>query len=199
MASFLLELLPACAMVAIPAVYTGTMIVDKLPSRKPPDFGEVSDPGRPILSYEWRTEGAHRVPAHNHVRGHILHLEDGAYWVITPDERWLAASGQAIWIPPRVEHEVYSLGPVSAHVLFVDEAYAGTLAKRCGTVRVDPLMVELFRRIVSYGNKYGKDGAEVRLAQVLLDELARLEITTLMVPVSREPRLAKALRHRSPR
>lgn len=169
------------------------MIVDNLPSWKPPDFGEVRDPGRPILSYTWRTDGAHRVPAHRHVRGHILHLEDGAYWVITPDERWLAASGQAIWIPPRVRHEVFSQGPVAAHVLFVDEAHAGPLPQRCGTVRVNVLLVELFRRIVSYGNNYPNDGPEVRLARVLLDELACLEIAPLMVPISREPRLARAM------
>lgn len=161
---------------------------------KPPDFGEVRDPGRPILSYPWRSAGPHRVPAHSHVRGHILHLEDGAYWVITPDQRWLAATGQAIWIPPHVRHEVFTQGSVAAKVLFVDESHARLLPLRCGTVRVSVLLAELFQRIVESGNDYAHDGPEARLAQVVLDELARAELAMLALPISTEPRLARAMR-----
>ncbi|MGE3176644.1 MAG: helix-turn-helix transcriptional regulator [Vicinamibacterales bacterium] len=169
------------------------MTVDNLPSLRPPEFGEVRDAGRPILSYPWRSDGPHRVPPHSHARGHILHLEDGAYWVITAEARWLAATGHAIWIPPHVRHEVYSQGPVAAKVLFVDEAHAGSLPHRCGTLKVSGLLSELFRRAVEYENDYGTGGPEARLAGVLLDELAHAELTPLMLPISKEPRLALAM------
>jgi hypothetical protein len=75
------------------------------------------DTARPILSFEWRAPGAHRAAAHSHPRGHIIFPESGAFWVLTPEGTWLVPSGQAIWIPPRVHHEIYSHGPVSARML----------------------------------------------------------------------------------
>jgi AraC-like DNA-binding protein len=133
------------------------------------------------------------VPGHSHARGHILYLHTGAYWVVTAEGAWLVPSGQALWIPPRTHHEVYSHGPVGAEILFVDEAYAGPLPHQCGTLRVSSLLTEMLPRIVSHGNDYTVDGPAARLALVVLDELAALEFAPLMVPISQEPRLAKAM------
>lgn len=169
------------------------MNVDRLPTLGPPRFGDVCDPNRPILSYPWRSDGPHRVPAHSHVRGHILHIEDGAYWVITAEGRWLAALGQAFWIPPHVQHEVFSQGQVAVKVLFVDESFSGMLPSQCGTVAVTTLLAELFQRVIEFGNDYASGGPESRLAQVLLDELAHGKPAPLMLPISKEPRLARAM------
>ena len=169
------------------------MTVEKLPPRKPPDFGDVQDPDRPILSYPWTAEAAHRVAPHDHSRAHILFLEEGAYWVATEEATWLAPAGQAIWIPPRTRHEVYSQGGVRAQILFVDEGHAGPMPHRCGTVSVSPLLAELVRRTVDYGNDYDPGGPAARLALVMLDELARMEISPLLLPISTEPRLAKVM------
>lgn len=123
----------------------------------------------------------------------MLRLELGAYWIVTADARWLATAGQAFWIPPQVEHEVFSQGRVVAQVLFVDGAHADALPGRCGTVHVTPWLAELFSRVANYGNDYPEDGPAARLTRVLLDELAQMAPAPLMLPVSREPRLARAM------
>lgn len=170
------------------------MHIEKLPLLRPAEYSEVRDPTRPILCFPWQAAGSHRVAAHAHPRGHILHLEEGTYWVVTPAGTWLATSGQAVWIPPRVEHEVHSYGPVRAHVLFVDEAHSTFLPPGCGTVQVSPLLLALIRRNVQHGNDYGPESAAARLALVTLDELAGLEFAPMILPLSNEPRLAKAMR-----
>lgn len=169
------------------------MRVDDLPSLSPPDFGEVSDPCRPILSFSWSNAGPHRAASHSHPRAHIIFPDAGAFWVVTPEGTWLVPCGQAIWVPPRVHHEVYSHGAVSARMLFVDEAHAQELPRRCGTVKVSPLLAELLTRTVGYGNDYAPDGPAARLAQVTLDELAAMERVPLLLPVSTDSRLARAM------
>ena len=169
------------------------MIVDKLPDLNPPDFGNVCDPRRPILSFSWEMPGPHRASAHSHARAHIIHPESGAYWVITPEGKWLVPSGQAIWIPPRIHHEIYSHGAVSARMIFVDPEYAGTLPPRCGTVKVSPLLAGLLVRAVDYGNDYPPDGPAARLARVMLDELAAMERAPLLLPISKDQRLARVM------
>jgi AraC-like DNA-binding protein len=171
------------------------MTVDKLPILNLPDLGNVCDSGRPILSYAWRAAGPHRAAAHSHARGHVIHPESGTYWVDTPEGSWLVPPGQAIWIPPRVQHEVYSHGAVSAQVLFVDPAYAEELPPHSGTVKVSPLLIELLLRAVAYGNDYLSDGPAARVARVMLDELAEMEVAPLLLPSSKDPRLARVMAH----
>ncbi len=170
------------------------MTVEKLPDLNPPALGDISDPKRPILSFAWHTTEPHRAAAHSHVRAHIIHPEVGTLWVVTREGTWLVPSGQAIWIPPRVYHEVYSHGAVSARMLFVDQAYADPLPQRSGTVKVSPLLAELIIRAVGYGNDYSLGGPAARLAQVLLDELVAMEIAPLLLPISRDARLARVMK-----
>jgi len=169
------------------------MDVENLPPIPTPDHGSVKDPERPILSYAWQGNGPHRAAAHSHPRAQIIHPLSGAYWVITPEGTWLVPSSQAIWVPPSVHHEVYSHGTVSAMMLFVDPAYADRLPRHAGAVEASPLLVELLRRMVDYGNDYEPSGPAARLAQVLLDELGSLETTNLFLPVSRDPRLTRVM------
>lgn len=169
------------------------MTIEKLSTLRVPDFGRIRDRRRPVLSYEWHAPGPHRASAHRHPRGHVIQTVTGAYWVITPEGTWLVPPGQAIWIPPMVYHEVYSHGAVSARVLFVDPAHAGALPARSGTVKFSRLLTELLQRTVAYGNDYPADGPAARLALVMLDELAAIEFAPLLLPVSKDARLARVL------
>lgn len=169
------------------------MSAEELPGLNPPRYGDVSDPSRPVLSFSWRKEGAHRAAAHSHPRAHIIQPQVGAYWAITPEGTWLVPSGQALWIPPLVHHEIYSHGTVAARMIFVDRTCAGGLPSRCGTTRVSPLLSQLLERAMRYGNDYAPDGPAARLALVMLDELAAMEVSPLLIPISKEPRLARAM------
>lgn len=169
------------------------MTVEKLPDLHPPAYGDVQDATRPILSFSWHKEGAHRVAAHRHPRGHIIQTLAGAYRAVTPEGTWLVPAGQALWIPPYVHHEIYSLGGVSARMIFVDPAHAGSLPSRCGVVLVSPLLSQLIERAMDYGNTYQPDSAATRLARVMLDELAAMEVAPLLLPICQEPRLARAM------
>lgn len=169
------------------------MSVENLPDLNPPDFGNVRDSNRPILSFTWQADGPHRAAAHSHIRGHIIFPDAGALWVVTSEGTWMVPPGQAIWIPPRIHHEVYSHGTVSARVLFVDAACAKPLPSVSGTVQVSSLLTELLLRTVAHGNDYPPDGPAARLARVTLDELASMELAPLLLPVSKDPRLVRAM------
>ncbi|MEZ5987401.1 MAG: helix-turn-helix transcriptional regulator [Hyphomonas sp.] len=170
------------------------MNVESLPDLNPPqDLGDIHDPNRPILSLAVEKEGAHRVAAHQHDRGHIICPLTGAYWIVTPEGTWLVPAGLALWVPPGVFHEIYSHGSVAARILFVDPACAGQLPPNGGSVKVTPFLEALLARIMTHGNDYGADSPAARLAQVTLDEFAEMEFASLFLPVSKEPRLARVM------
>ncbi|MCA8926798.1 MAG: helix-turn-helix transcriptional regulator [Alphaproteobacteria bacterium] len=169
------------------------MSVENLPLVEVPDFGNVVDPDRPTLSFEWQVQAPHRTPGHSHPRGHVIYAEAGSIWVVTTDGNWLVPAGLAIWIPPHIEHELHSHGPVVARLLFIDPSYAAALPGHCGTLKVNRLLEALLERAVAYGNAYAREGPAARLAQVMLDELAEMEFAPLFLPISKEPRLARVM------
>lgn len=165
------------------------MSVENLPDFNAPQYGDIDDPTRPILSFAWQADAAHRLAEHHHVRAHIIKPEAGAYWVSTPDGTWVVPVGQAIWIPSQVHHLVFSHGAVRARMLFVDAAYVAPLPVRSATVAVDPFLEQLLRRATEYGNDYPEHGPMARLAGVILDELSTLELAPLFLPSARDDRV----------
>ncbi|MGD9749612.1 MAG: helix-turn-helix domain-containing protein [Acidimicrobiia bacterium] len=169
------------------------MNIEDLPDLAPPDLGGVEDPSRPIVSFAWRADQPHRAAAHRHPRAHIIEVLEGSLWSATPDGCWLIPTNQAIWIPPRIFHRVYSHGPVSARMVFVDESSATALPTRSGTVAVSVLLSELMARAVDHGNDYPAHSPMFRLSAVLLDELATMAVAPLLIPMARDPRLADVM------
>jgi AraC-like DNA-binding protein len=170
------------------------MNVETLPDLNPPqDLGDILDPARPILSLAVEKEGAHRVAAHQHDRGHLICPLSGAYWTATPEGTWLVPAGLALWVPPRVHHEIYSHGSVSARILFIDPSCTGQLPRNGGTVKVTPFLDALLARTMKYGNAYETGSPAARVAHVILDELAEMEFASLFLPVAKEPRLARVM------
>ncbi|MGE0812289.1 MAG: helix-turn-helix domain-containing protein [Vicinamibacterales bacterium] len=58
---------------------------------------------------------------------------------------------------------------------------------------MSPLLARLLERAVAYGNAYPPDGPAARLARVMLDELAAMELAPLLLPISKDPRLARVM------
>jgi len=165
------------------------MDVEKLPYLTPADFGNLEDPGRPILSMNWMVKGPHRVSPHSHPRAQILYILSGVFHVETPLGNWIAPVGQAMWIPPHVKHDVYSNNPVHAYILFVDESFCSGLPKECVTVKVSSLLTELFHKVVKNGNNYIPGDKDARLVNVMLDELADMETACMFLPMAKDKRL----------
>ena len=171
------------------------MNIENLPQLKTPDFGSIVDHQRPILSFSWNTSKTTRISAHTHPRAHIIVPTHGACWVATAGHRWLVPVGQAVWIGSRVYHEVYCRGPVSANMLFVDASCVTRLPQPCQVVNLNRLFLELTDRALQYGNIYSEKDPMARLTGVILDELTNLRASTLLLPISQDARLEKAMHH----
>ncbi|MGB3146798.1 MAG: AraC family transcriptional regulator [Paracoccaceae bacterium] len=169
------------------------MKVENLPNLGLPQLGDIRDSSRPVLSFDWSADAPHSAAAHAHPRAHIIVVVSGAYWVRTSEGTWLVPEGLAVWIPPMVEHQVYSHGAVQARILFVDETHAKTLPSSCGTVIPSDLLMALLEKIISKGNDYEPDGSQARLALVMLDELRQMSFASSPLPVSGEPRVARVM------
>lgn len=169
------------------------MDVESLPTLAVPDFGQLEDPDRPVLSLDWSAEGPHRVGGHTHSRAQIIYQSTGVYRVTTELGSWVVPPNQAIWIPSFIYHEAFTNHSASASMLFVDRSYTDALPQNCMVVSVGPLLAELFVRALRYGNEYPATGKEARLVKVMLDEFGALVPAPLHLPLARDKRLRRVM------
>lgn len=129
-----------------------------------------------------RADRPHKMQAHRHPQAPILFPTEGSYWVLTDQGNWLVPPGQAVWIPPDIEHEVMAHDSVKVLLLFIDDAYTDPLPAQCVAVSVSPLLRELFKQAVEYGNDSAVKRPEARLVSVMLDELNAMEPMPFFCP-----------------
>jgi AraC-like DNA-binding protein len=172
------------------------MDIENLPKMLPKDFGDYGsceDSRWPVLSADWERDGPHRMTRHAHPRAQIVYSLSGTYWAVTPNASWVLPAGQALWIPSRSFHDMFSNVPIRALILFVHAPLAYAMPQECTVITVSPLLREMFVRIVANGNDYAEDGPEARLAHSMLDELGQMEPSRFHIPMSEDRRLLRVM------
>lgn len=157
------------------------------------EIGFIEDPKRPILPFCSEVKDAGCAASHAHPRAQILFASRGVMRVITRKNTWLVPPSQAVWVPPRTEHQVYFPGEVSIRNLFIDSSAAALLPDQCMVFNVSPLLRELILRAGEAEGDYASDSPTARLMQVILDELQNIEPAPLNLPMSNDPRLRKVM------
>jgi AraC-like DNA-binding protein len=104
---------------------------------------------------------------------------------------WIVPPQCAVWIPGGTRHTVKGVGTLEIYSLFVDPDSAQTMPDTCCTVSVAPLLRELLLRCAGFPALYPADGAESRLATVLLDELTVAPVEKLHLPMPADERLRR--------
>ena len=95
----------------------------------------------------------------------------------------------AVWIPGDVAHSVAIAGHVEAYVLLVEPDAAPGLPAHCCTLSVSPLLERLLLHVTEMPVLYDVDGADGRIATVLLDQLAAAPVENLSFPMPDDTRL----------
>ena len=147
------------------------------------------------LAQTWRAGG--RIARHDHAWGQLVYVTKGVVRVVTADRVWLAPPTRAIWLPPRLAHEIVIKGVVALRTLYIDPALARPLPAAEGALAVAPLLRELILHILAIGMLDPSRPDHDRLANVLIDLIleARPEDLSLVLPRDRRAlALAERLR-----
>jgi AraC-like DNA-binding protein len=140
--------------------------------------------------------GGH-IPRHDHAWGQLVYAASGVMHVITNATVWLVPPTRAIWLPPRLAHEVVMKGEVALRTLYIDPEWAQPLPLVERALEVAPLLRELILHILGVGMLDAKRPEHTRLAGLLIDLMvqARPEDLSLRMPSDhRALALARKLR-----
>ena len=136
---------------------------------------------------------------HSHPWVQLSYAISGVLEIQTSVGRFVAPPQRAVWIPAGMPHRVFSSPHTEMRSLYLDCSVTTWAAERCQVLEVSSLLRELIRSFSEVPVEYAKDGADGRLAQVLLDQLAAAPQVDLMLPLPHDPRLRQIYRSLSQR
>lgn len=126
---------------------------------------------------------------HSHSWLQFSYARTGVLDVYTATGRFLAPPQRAVWIPAGVMHRVRCSTQTQIRSLYIDGNQLKRSLERCEVVEVTPLLTELIHTFSTYPEKYDEQGAQGRLAAVLLDQLSQASSANSMLPLPTDKRL----------
>lgn len=109
--------------------------------RRPPSAAE------PVTVALRHAEADTETAWHSHEWAQLAYPVSGTIRLSTPDTAWIVPPYRAIWIPPRVSHQVAMLSPVELRTVYVDTATSPLPLDACRVVDVSPLMQALIEAL----------------------------------------------------
>ncbi|SUA89795.1 AraC family transcriptional regulator [Pandoraea pulmonicola] len=159
--------------------------------------------GPPVWAFGGRDQerslfrvGTRELDWHSHVRGQLFCIHSGLVHVHTPMGAWLLPPYRAGWIPPGMTHRVSLTGVVSGWIVLVAPHAATGLPDVPRVVGVSELLAALVNRASSWAAREELTEDEMRLSQVLVDEIERSPAEPLGLPMpsdTRAMRIARAV------
>jgi len=134
------------------------------------------------------------LPANGHVATHAHDWAQlactlrGAMRLRAGQTSWIVPPTRAVWIPPRVEHEVTLIGEVALRTVYVDASAAPRGLETCDVIDVSSLMRELIEGLASVDRRSHALRYEL-LAQLLLEEVRTAPTLSLDLRLPNDRRL----------
>jgi AraC-like DNA-binding protein len=110
------------------------------------------------------------IETHSHTWAQLACALSGAVRVRVAQTTWIVPPTRAVWIPPRVDHEVFLVGKVALRTVYVDAGAAPRALTTCEVIDVSTLMRELIVTLGSVDHKKQAGRYEL-LSRALLEEM----------------------------
>ncbi|TVT89001.1 MULTISPECIES: helix-turn-helix transcriptional regulator [unclassified Pseudomonas] len=128
---------------------------------------------------------------HSHRKGQLMYTLRGVIHCQIEAGIWIVPPQCALWIPGGLPHAARGSGEAEVYCLLIDPDVSGALPAQCCTLAVSGLLHELIGKAVSFPQLYDEDGAQGRLINTLLDELAQAPVEALHLPMPQDLRLRR--------
>jgi AraC-type DNA-binding domain-containing proteins len=127
--------------------------------------------------------------AHSHAWIQLSYASRGLLQIRTVQGLFVAPPQWAIIVPPGVEHTVVNSPDTEMRSLYIDNSALLVGSASCQVVAVSPLLREMIRHFSTLPALYDESGADGRLVDVMLDQIASATREEFSLPWPGDPGL----------
>ncbi|MDH3062862.1 helix-turn-helix transcriptional regulator [Achromobacter insolitus] len=153
-----------------------------------PFFDSDIDSQWPYAMRVHADENDQESPPHRHAMGQLVLSMQGGVTCSVPQGLWMVPPQCGVWIPGGVPHSNRVTQNGRVCFLFVPPDAPG-LPRQCCTLAITPLVRELVAHLADLAPEETATAANRKLAEVLVEQLARMPAEQLHLPISDHPRL----------
>lgn len=146
---------------------------------------------RPITAMQVDYRNGTSTGLHAHPHGQLLYAIAGVMIVRSAAGAWVVPPNRAVWLAAGLDHEVSMCGDVRMRTVFVDPRAGEHLPKASCVISVSALLRELIVAAVEVRPDYERGSRDERLMLLLLDELRKLDVLPLHLPMPRDRRIRR--------
>lgn len=144
------------------------------------------------LRYDEFSAGS-RADWHSHSWGHFNYAAHGTMELEVPGARFLTPPQHGVWTPPGVPHSSTLRHAVVYRAIYIAPPLCDALPPKACILLVSPIVKAVLADLAARDIRKPESPTDLRLAQVVADELARAPVQHSYLPGASTPALAQVL------
>lgn len=144
-----------------------------------------------VVSVARESNDVRTTANHYHSRGQLLGALQGLISIDAGGSRWVVPATHGVWIPPYTQHSLLgSHGPFKGWSVYAVESACTQLPEEPCILELTGLLREAVSRMTQWNNTE-LEPAQLRIANVVLDEIKTMPKASLGLPMPENSRLLK--------
>jgi AraC-like DNA-binding protein len=131
--------------------------------------------------------------SHQHAWGQLNFVARGVMELDIAGQRFLSPPQYAVWIPPHMEHSAYNRQAIVYRSVYLSLEHSAHLPAEPCTLVISEILKAILNDFAERDVKVPEDEADVRLAQVLVDQMRLAHVQTRYLPYAQSPGLLSVL------
>lgn len=154
------------------------------------DFSELPAP----VYFRYADFDTHEyASAHRHPWGTLEYSANGVLHMEIGNSRFMSPPQYAVWVPPQIEHSFYSNQPVNYRAVCLAPSLCRDLPAQACTLAISDILKAILKDFAARDVKIPTHEPDVRLAQVLVDQLQLAPVHQCYLPYASSPGLLAIL------
>ena len=145
-----------------------------------------------LLRYDEFDAGSF-APMHHHRLGHLNFTPHGTMSIDTVNQHFVAPPQYGVWIPAGVEHNCYVQHAAVYRSLYVQPTLCADLPQQACMLRISPIVRSVLADFAQRQLQVPRSAADIRLAQVMVDQLCQARLEGSYLPQAQTPALVAIL------
>ena len=145
-----------------------------------------------LLRYDEFAAGSFAAP-HCHRLGHLNFTVHGTMSIDTDGQHMVAPPQYGVWIPPQVQHHCYVQHAAVYRSFYMQPALCADLPQRACILRISPIVRSILADFAQRGLRVPQTPEDLRLAEVMADQLRQAKSEGSYLPQAQEPALVAVL------